>query len=69
MNKTRITSDGTAKGTHVYADDGHEIFGISEINIIIVPGDVCRMTVKFAITEMDVIAQRDETEPKPPRSE
>ncbi len=59
MQKARILSDGTAKGTHVYNDDGHEINGIAEINIKFLPDKPAKMTITFVIAEVDVVAELD----------
>lgn len=57
-NKIRIVSDGTAKGTKIYAGDV-EIGDVTRIELLPIESDgVVQARIAFARVELDVIAEQ-----------
>lgn len=49
----QVVSDGTAKNTHVYTDEGNEVKNVAYIEIIATPWGV-KMTLTLHLPEVDM---------------
>jgi hypothetical protein len=60
----KIVSDGKPLGTHVYLEDGSELFGITEITWNLTAGSIARVNIMM-IADIDVELIGEYEEPKP----
>ncbi len=56
MSQIRIVSDGTPQNTSVYTADGHEIRGVTEVDVHVSHQDHATAVIQFINVEFEMLA-------------